>query len=224
MNREFEWGPVSKKGQEFIGKEIFENRAYELFDKVKEGDIVVDIGATTGDFTCSILDSKPLHIYSLEPSSQTFPYLVKNTRGYPVTPVNAAIADIDGRILCPEVCHNDGIVVPGITFQTLINLYSLDRIDFFKMDCEGGEYSVFTDENIEYILNNVKVIVGEWHLSTPDMKSKFRNFRDTYLKHFNYEVRDISTTVDIKWDLFNEHFLEHYDEVFFYIRGHRSRS
>ena len=68
-----------------------------------------------------------------------------------------------------------------------------------------------------YIKNNIKKIVGEWHLGSPELKEKFRNFRDKYLSQFNnievYSVDDFN----IKWDLWNDHFIEYYGEVLIYI-------
>jgi hypothetical protein len=49
------------------------------------------------------------------------------------------------------------------------------KIDFLKVDCEGGEYDIFTQDNLDFLINNVKKIVGEWHLRTPQLKEKFRN-------------------------------------------------
>ena len=66
---------------------------------------------------------------------------------------------------------------------------------------------------IEFLTTKTKKIVGEWHLRTPRLKEKFRNFRDNILLHFkNYEVLSIDG-FDIKWDLWNEHFIEYYTEV-----------
>jgi FkbM family methyltransferase len=35
-----------------------------------------------------------------------------------------------------------------ITFDTFISLYNIDKIDFIKTDCEGGEYDILL--NITY--------------------------------------------------------------------------
>jgi hypothetical protein len=86
-----------------------------------------------------------------------------------------------------------------------------------KTDCEGGEYDVFTDENFDYIVNHVKKISGEWHLSNAELKSKFRNFRDLYLNKLNnFEVFSVDG-INIKWDLWNDHFIDFYTEVIIYI-------
>ncbi len=68
-----------------------------------------------------------------------------------------------------------------------------------------------------YLLNNVRNIVGEWHLSRFSEKVEFRYFRDKYLKQFpNFEVYSIDG-VNIKWDLWNDHFIEYYNQVIIHI-------
>ena len=216
----FDWGwmntPEGEHHKELITFETFETKMYEKFFEVEENDIVLDIGGSIGSFTYSILDKKPKHVYVIEPSELEFKTLVKNTVGYPVTPILKGLADTNTYIENDQV-YGDETHMEGITFSKLIRLYNLDKIDFLKTDCEGGEYSIFNDENFEYIQNNVKKIVGEWHLLTPELKDKFINFRDNYLTKFiNYEVYSIDG-VNIKWDLFNEHFMEYYTEVIIYI-------
>ena len=90
-----------------------------------------------------------------------------------------------------------------------------------KIDCEGSEYDIFNIENLEWIKSNVKKIVGEWHLQLEGHNNieKFKQFRDTYLIEFkHYEVYSIDG-VDIKWDLWNEHFIEYYQQVLIYINN-----
>ena len=66
-------------------------------------------------------------------------------------------------------------------------------------------------------LSSKAQIVGEWHLGNFERKQKFRQFRDLYLKEFsNYEVHSVNG-VNIKWDLWNEHFIEFYSEIVIYI-------
>jgi len=48
--------------KEHIIGEIFIQELYEKFFEVKENDIVVDIGASNGPFTYSILHKKPKHV------------------------------------------------------------------------------------------------------------------------------------------------------------------
>ena len=78
--------------------EIFNQRIYERFFEVEEGDIVFDIGSSVGPFTKSILGKKPKHVFCVEPSSSEFKTLVKNTLGYPVTQINKGIGSTNGIV------------------------------------------------------------------------------------------------------------------------------
>jgi len=219
----FDWGwmenPEVTGLKSLLIKEIFEDRIYERFFTVDEGDIVLDIGSSVGPFAYSILDKKPKHIYCLEPSSIEFLTLNKNLRGFPVTPIKKGIGEHNNGFYSDMVygeLDNEKTFIESINFTTLLKDYSLDKIDFFKIDCEGGEYHVFTPEHLEF-LKTISKITGEWHLQTEEEKSLFRNFRDNILPNFNnYEVYSVDN-IDIKWDLWNEHFIEYYRQVIIYI-------
>jgi len=207
---------IGQYHKESMIKEIFKDKCYEKIIQVETGDIVIDIGASVGPFTYSILSKNPKHIFCFEPSEREFKILVKNLIGYQVTPIPKGISNINS-IVKSNVLFGGESEMESITFSRFINLYGLEKIDFIKTDCEGGEYDIFNDENINYISNNVKKISGEWHLSTPELKEKFRNFRDNYLIKFNnFEVYSVDG-VNIKWDLWNEHFIEYYNEVIIHI-------
>lgn len=208
-------GEYHKRG---MINEIFINKQYEKFFEVEDGDIVVDIGASVGPFTYSILHKKPKHVFCLEPSESEFKSLVKNTLGYPVTPINKGISN-KNSIVDSDMLFGGENQMESITFKKFIELFGIEKIDFLKTDCEGAEYYIFCDENLDYLLKNVKKISGEWHLSTTEEKEKFRYFRDQILTKFlHYEVYSVDG-IDIKWDLFNEHFIEYYNQVIIHIKG-----
>jgi autotransporter strand-loop-strand O-heptosyltransferase len=217
----FDWGPMTIREDGLFHKnvlteEIFNNRIYESFFEVEEGDIVLDVGASVGPFTFSILEKKPKHVYCIEPSEVEFATLNRNFQGYPVTPILKGIYSENSRAENPHVYFSDG-QMDGITFKKLCELYSIKRINFLKTDCEGGEYDIFNEENMEFIFNNVDKISGEWHLRHEPMKSKFRNFRDTYLKKFeNVQVLSVDG-VNITWNLWDESFLTKYGEILIFI-------
>lgn len=213
----FYWGEEEPhlSFKEFITKETLEDRIYEKVMTVEEGDVVVDIGASIGPFTYSILDKKPSHVYCLEPDNKEFRTLLKNVDGEPVTCIMAGISTEDKNIENGEYSFSKGGDMSTITLKTLFESYGLDRIDFLKTDCEGGEYSLFVEENYE-LISKIRKITGEWHLGA-NLKESFRKFRDEYLaKHENFEVYSVDG-VNIKWDLFNEHFLNYYTEVIIHI-------
>jgi hypothetical protein len=190
---------LSEFHKESIKREIFEDRIYEKFFEVEEGDVVLDVGASLGPFTYSILHKNPKHVYCFEPSEKEFKVLVKNSM-------------VESDFLFGGESHME-----GITFQRFVDLYSIEKIDFLKTDCEGGEYDIFTDENFSFIKEKVRKISGEWHLGNTEMKEKFRNFRNHFLSRFNnYQIFSVDG-IDIKWDLWNENFINYYNEVIIYI-------
>jgi len=208
--------PLSHYHKKCIIQEIFKDKLYEKCFEVNKDDLVVDVGASLGPFTYSILHKNPKHVYCFEPSIREFKTLNKNLRGYPVTTINKGISNINSTIKSDMLFCGE-YEMEAITFKTFIENYSIDQIDFLKTDCEGGEYDIFNEENIDFILNNVKKIAGEWHLRTPEHKNKFIEFRDVFLRLFKkYEIYSLDG-VNIKWDLWNEHFLEYYTEIIIYI-------
>ena len=215
----FIWQPECYPGfRETVEKEIFVDRIYEKYFEVEQGDVVFDIGASLGPFTYSILHKNPSHVFALEPSFEEFKTLVLNTRQGPVTHINKGVSDVIGEFQFEFVFNNDGAMkLYSTTFSKLISDYNIKTIDFLKSDCEGGEYDIFNVENLFWIKQNIKKIVGEWHLGTPEEKKKFREFRDTYLRIFkNYKVHSFDG-VDITWNLWSDDFIEYYTEVIIYI-------
>jgi len=215
----FIWEPSCYDGfKETIIQEIFEDRIYEKYFEVEEGDVVFDIGASLGPFTYSILHKNPSHVFTFEPSFEEFKTLVLNTRQGPVTHINKGISNVIGEFEFEYVFNDDsGKKLYSTTFSKSLLDYNIQKIDFLKSDCEGGEYDIFNVENLTWIKENVRKISGEWHLRTPELKQKFREFRDVYLRVFpKHEVHSFDG-INIKWDVWSEHFIEYYDEVIIYI-------
>ena len=215
----FIWEPeCHERFREIVEQEIFSDKVYEKFFEVEQGDVVFDIGASLGPFTYSILDKNPSHVFAFEPSFEEFKTLVLNTRKGPVTNINKGISNHIGEFNFEHVFDvGDGGTYYSTTFMQVIKDYNIRKIDFLKTDCEGGEYDIFTDENLEWIKNNVSKIVGEWHLGSPEMKKKFRKFRDTYLRIFpNFKVRSFHG-YNIEEKLWNDEFIDAFTEIMIYI-------
>ena len=131
IKKDFNWGNLHQSMVDTLKREFTDSNLYETIYKVKEGDIVVDIGASTGIFTHIILPQKPKHVFCLEPSKTNFPFLVQNTLGYPVTSINKAIGKgngfsdwNDGGIYADEGIYET------ITFNTFIKRFGIKKIDF----------------------------------------------------------------------------------------------
>lgn len=211
----FDWGGKTNWYSEAAIKEIEDHNIYDRCFTVEEGDIVVDLGASLGPFTYSILPNNPKQCFVVEPLSYQIEVLKRNVGKDNVKIIQGAITD-KKRI---DITW-DGISesVPTFTFREFLNENGIDKINFLKCDCEGGEYDVFSKSNIQF-LKTIPKIVTEFHLRDDENfhQCKFRWFRDNILQMFeNFEVYSIDG-VNIKWDLWNEHFIEYYNKVIIYI-------
>jgi autotransporter strand-loop-strand O-heptosyltransferase len=211
----FDWGGRSDWYIKQAEEEIFEGNTYERFFEVEEGDIVVDLGASLGPFTYKILPKNPKQCYVVEPISRQIEILKRNVGQENVRIIQGAITD-KKKI---EITWDDMTeIVPTFSFREFLDEYKINNVDFLKCDCEGGEYDVFQPSNIEF-LKTIPKIVTEFHLRDDENfhQCKFRWFRDNILSQFdNIQVFSVDG-VNIKWDLWNEHFIEYYNEVIIYI-------
>ena len=228
IKKKFSWDGVTDETtggsgvvrDEFLANEIFTLDCYEQIYPVKEGDVVLDLGASIGPFTWKVMD-RASKVYTVEPMIDLIPTIKKNTDGFPVTIINKILSHNNGEIEFTDGCINtfEPKMVRTFDFKTLLKENNIDKIDFIKTDCEGGEYALINDVNLPWIKENVRNIVGEWHLSVGDvdLKADFRYFRDKFLPQFkNYEVYSIDNH-NIKWDLYNEHFMEYYKQILIHI-------
>jgi len=216
---DFDWGGIPKHMKDMIARETVEG-IYERMVPVEEGDVVLDIGAFIGSFTYSILHKNPEHCWVIEPVESFFKTTYKNLKNHQVSFVRGGISD---KPQIETIWCGEKSVSPGLNFMNFIKDNCIEKIGFLKTDCEGGEYFIFTDENFNYIKNNIKKIAGEFHLQPGDHiavdnpTERFIYFRDNFLVKFpKYEVWSVDG-VNIKWDLFNAHFLEYYKEVIIHI-------
>jgi FkbM family methyltransferase len=195
------------------------NNIYELVFPVKEGDIVVDIGASIGSFTLSIMHKNPLHVYSIEPDINYFRHLQRNTRKYPVTCIHGLIGDKEDFIQCTptSIFSSIDLLPPSITYDKLLYLYGIEKVDFLKLDCEGGEYSLLSSDNVYSLLNTTTKIAGEFHLHNLDLKTKFKKFATDILPLVSrYKIYTVDY-IDITGKENTPDFYQYYTEVLVYI-------
>jgi len=209
----FDWGETNPKYAEMFSRENFIERTYEKHCLVKTGDVVFDAGANCGSFTYSILDKKPKQVYCVELFNTLIHSLKKNISHGPVTFINKAISDAeeDNKIIAERgvyIYENNGNEYTTTTFKKIVEENNITRIDFLKFDCEGGEYSIFTKENYDFIIKNVGHCAGEWHIN--DHKNaieKFIEFRDLYLtKCKSFHVYERSGK-EVTEHIFNDSYL-----------------
>ena len=189
-------------------REVISERLYERYRSVKDGEVVVDLGANIGLFPWSLKSKSPSKVIVVEPSHSLIPALTNNMSKlpFPTKVFEYAIGAENGEKVMGDYDWLAGEATPGSTtfkvktFKDFLADAELDRIDFLKVDCEGGEYDIFTEENYEFLTKNVKYITGEWHLSY--MKNgleRFIQFKNLYLKGKNnfrvfepYEWREVT--------------------------------
>jgi FkbM family methyltransferase len=215
----FDWGKSNEWFVRTIKEEFFnsDKNVYETVFEVEENDVVMDIGASIGPWSYQLKDRNVEHLYVIEPSKTQSITLLKNIDGIPYTYIPNVISDNDLVIAESFGDSANHEIVKAKTFMQIIEENNIEKIDFLKTDCEGGEYEVFKVENICWLKENMKKCAGEWHLNSPKSKKQFREFRDVFLRIFpNHKVYSVDG-IDIKWDLWNEHFIEFYNEVIIHI-------
>ena len=100
---------------------------------------------------------------------------------------------------------------------------SIDKIDFLKVNCDGGEYDIFNEENIDWILNNVKNISSKFYLNFPGCRERFTKFRDNYLELFDdyviFAIDDQGYKTDVSLLVYDPYFFKTYmGNLMIYIR------
>ena len=107
-----------------IIEEIYERKCYEQFFEVESGDVVLDIGASVGPFTYSILHKNPKQVFCFEPSEREFKTLCKNVIGYSVIPIPKGISNVNS-IVESDMLFGGEKEMESITFEKFINLYNI---------------------------------------------------------------------------------------------------
>jgi len=225
--KEFDWGQLDNNWLKAALTEEFtkfNKGQYQVDFEVEKDDIVFDFGASVGPFIWQIQKQKPSKVVAIEPCEGFISTLVDNCQA---TKLNCEIFKVgvgstsgkefiraydvkEGKII------SEGGTYPTLTFMDIVKNANVDKIDFLKTDCEGGEYNIFNDSNFWWIKENVKKIVGEWHIKY--YLEEFKIFRDTYLRLFP-KIKLYSTDMfEIPKDfIFTQDFLDYYNQVIVYI-------
>lgn len=205
----FDWGQLDHpSAKDFIINEIFNHKIYDYWVEVKENDIVVDIGSSVGPFAYKSLLRNPKKVYCVEPSKTLIQKNIKNNSRFfinrienPITFINTAISDEHKNTVKVFDTHSTFVSNLNdfeiISFDNLIDDYNISKIDFLKIDCEGGEYSILKESNIKFIQENVKFIACEVHVKgIENGMQKFLNLKNKFLSQFSRENYKIMCFMD----------------------------
>ncbi|MBX2895004.1 MAG: FkbM family methyltransferase [Cyclobacteriaceae bacterium] len=155
---------MDKLGLTLINGESFEDEAREfIMNNVKEGMVVLDIGANIGYYTIKIssIVGATGKVLAFEPNPAMIEELRDNTELNKVNNVKifpVALSDKRGELpFCLPQKGNEAhgslkqnrtfksvetINVPAITLDELLEKENINKVDFIKIDVEGGEYEV----------------------------------------------------------------------------------
>jgi len=193
---------------------------YESFFIVEEGDVIVDIGAHVGEFS-KAHTNKASKIYAIEPDELFYNQLgifSEKFRTYKI-----AIGSFDGVSLMKsdgnanKIGDKKGNKVQVTTFKSFLEKENINKIDFLKIDCEGGEYDIFTKDNLDWIKNNVRKIAGEFHIHNDDHREEIVRVLNTFSKNkFSYILTSLDGVILTKAQVIGN--LNYYTEILFYVR------
>lgn len=197
---DFDFGDLDEPTAKFIKNEIEIGRIYECYARVKPGDIVMDIGACFGLFTYRSLRQGAARVYCVEPARRLIDACIRNTREFVINQKNSPVVFLNHAIGAQtdsfKVERSDlnifgsNKAVSTISFADIIKEHEIEKIDFLKIDCEGGEYDIFTDENLDFLTSRVDFIACELHGrdigKTENLINRFSYFIKEILPHFPY--------------------------------------
>ena len=130
------------------------DNTYWINHDLNENSIVIDIGASVGNWTHKIFNKYNSYIYVFEPTDN-IDDIINNNK---IKKIKSAAYSKNGTELFginynePSILKNDNqIEVNVIDINNFI--LSLDYIDLIKINIEGGEYHL-----LEYILSNKDVL------------------------------------------------------------------
>lgn len=154
-------------------KEVVLERQYEQYRPVCRGDIVVDIGASIGDFSF-VWSQRAKAVYAYEMNEQRVNLMLMNIR------LNNA-KNVKGHLRVVR------------TVDDVFKENKLQRIDFLKIDCEGAEYEIFRNSD-DCNLRKVRFIAMEVHLFDEQMKRSFQSLRKR-LRTNHFRIREVPNQV-----------------------------
>jgi len=155
--------------------------------EIKEGDIVVDIGANRGVFTALAAYKKAGLILAYEPDPDNYTSLsnLVSLNGFLMVKLhNIAVAGTEGyrplylsnentrhTIVGRDVVTNqeleESIEVKTILLDDIVK--NVNKVDLLKIDCEGAEYEILLSTGVS-ILEKVRRIVIEYHGDEQDIR------------------------------------------------------
>jgi len=169
-----------------ILREVFTKKVYNRYFPEGRKAVIVDIGAHYGFFSlyACLNTMAGSRIIAIEPSPHNVGIMENNLQASctNITIVKAAVSDQDGiGYLSLENPQNHSlyngrpskagtpqyIEVRTLSLSSLLRMEQIEKVDFLKMDCEGGEYRIIMGME-DCDLEKIEVISMELHDRTKE--------------------------------------------------------
>ena len=169
--------------------------------QILENDIIIDIGAHIGLFSLYVSQfCKRGKIFSFEPIDENYKLLLENIKLNKIENIIAVQKAVSGdektiKIYLNEdqaahsaYSHGDSFIeTESISLKEIIDVNSIKKCNFLKIDCEGAEYGILKSVPDEYFKAIMKIGM-EYHFS--DTKSNLLKELKERLQMRDYEIQE----------------------------------
>ena len=155
--------------------QVIFNQEYKIHFSFQP-EYIMDLGANVGYTAVHFANRFPnSKIISVEPESENYNLLVKNTEHYKnVIPVKAGVWNkstslkiVNDKVaswgfMVVECDKNDEGALPAVSITDLMKTYNFPHIDILKIDIEGSEKELF-EQDYDFWLSKTKLMLVETH-------------------------------------------------------------
>ena len=217
-NKHFVWEEYANGNYDALNYVWYENFDYYTHEAngcdyerlgcfIRPGDTVLDIGANLGVFerrarfreAGRVICFEPITptynclIKNVDPKTQTFKIGVAGKSGFIDFEIPVSFAHVGGGSSSNlnlnesrEVVYKETSYCIGINELFESDLF--EKIDFMKVDCEGGEYEIFENMGDRH-LDNIRCVAIELHASIKEESDQFQSnllnrFSSLGFRHF----------------------------------------
>lgn len=191
----------AKTSDDYTFQQIFINEEYGFLYKGTPK-VILDAGANIGLAAVYFANRFPdAQIICLEPEHSNFELLKKNILGYSkITGLQKGLwnkpaellVEVDGRdnwgFTVKEVSEASSDSIAATSIPSIMSIYKLNRIDIAKIDIEGSEYEVLSDDSSIGWIQKCNTLVIELHDRMKPGTSAALFTRLLQLKEFNVEI------------------------------------
>jgi FkbM family methyltransferase len=179
-------------------------KGYELNYQLKPGDVVVDAGAFTGDYTffASRKVGPTGRVLAFEPDPKTREILIRHTKkekyGHNITVVPKGLWNENTTLRFNDLNSLQSKLEPGAPSgpnTVTVDVCRLDdelkklgvkKIDVLKMDIEGAEIEAIQGSEETLANNRVNVIIAAYHIVNGETTS---HYLEKFLRARGYEAK-----------------------------------